>query len=169
MIKMVITYAYIDEDGHIKVKLSESMTGFQPVLTIINQTSAADSKNHYAVTASKDGDTKNYSRSFKIFVSQQVFSDYRIFFLMGLVWGIEIEMNENISASDLKSMKKDSELEIKHYSLEFQSTFNKLSNIDNKLYSTQKNIESLEKQVNSTKQVLYFLAALSLIFILLSS
>ncbi len=66
-------------------------------------------------------------------------------------------------------MKKDSELEIKHYSLEFQSTFNKLSNIDNKLYSTQKNIESLEKQVNSTKQLLYFLAALSLIFILLSS
>ncbi len=163
MISMMTDHSFIDDEGRINIHVFDSMTGFSSTLIITETTSSNDLENHFEVKNLLINNKKSLSYTFNIYVRPKTFSDFRITFLMGLVWKIDIELADDLTASDLMSIKQESKFLINEYSLSYESTNKTLKTIRNDLYSLRSSVEQLNERTNSIKNLIYVLIVLSIL------
>jgi hypothetical protein len=166
MISMMTDHSFIDDEGRINIHVFDSMTGFSSTLIITETISAIDLENHFEAKSLLINNKKSLSYTFNINVRPKTFSDFRIIFLMGLVWKIDIELADDLTASDLMSIKQESKFMINEYSLSYQSTNKTLKSISNDLYSLKDGLSRLSGQISSVKNLIYILLALIVVIAL---
>ncbi len=162
MISMMTEHSFIDDEGRINIHLFESMTAFSSKLIITETTSASGLENHFEAKNILINNKNSLLHTFNIYVEPKTFSDFRIMFLMGLVWKIDIELANDLTASDLMSIKQEGKFEVKEYSLSYQSTNKTLKSISNDLYSLKDGVSRLNDQISSIKNLIYIVLALSI-------
>jgi hypothetical protein len=161
--KFIVEHAFIDDGGEVCVHLTDPMSGKHVNLKIFEKQSEDENIALIEKVKINNGDVLRYT--FVINVPPSNFSNYRIMFLMGLVWGVSFELIDNFSMSDFLRLNKEVNLAIVSYSLSYQSTTKSLKEISSSIDSVKREIPRVTKEIHSLKMSLYGILVLGVLLL----
>lgn len=154
-ISFLIEHCFINDDNHIIGKLYDSQSGYCPNLKIIQ----SNSKKNYGLVKFVDiNNQKVLNYQLIIFVDEKNFSNYKIMFLMGLIWRFELNFEDDLSIYDFFNIDKECEVPISNFSFSYQSTYKSLRDISIDLGGFKTQIPKLIDEVKQLKNTLYILS-----------
>lgn len=162
---IIVQNAFIDDDNCIVAHLYHSMSGFTPILKLIQ---SSKKENYGLIEYVEINGKQRLARSLVISIDESSFSNYRIMFLMGLVWNLEFNFKSDLSIEDFYRIEAEGKIPIINYSFSYQSTSRSLKEIANDLYGLRTQIPKIRDEIASLKNLIYALGGLVALMLLLN-
>jgi hypothetical protein len=154
-ISFLVEHSYIDDDKCIISHLNSSRSGHSLNLKIIQSEST---KNHGLVKFVEINNQKVLDYKLIIYIDEKNFSNYKIMFLMGLIWGLELSFDNDLSISDFINIEEECKIPISSYSFSYQSTRKSLRDISIDLGGLKTQIPKLQSEVKNLQNTFYIMS-----------
>jgi hypothetical protein len=160
-----IEHSYIDDDGCVVAHLYNSESEYSLNLKIIQ---SEKNRNYGLVNFVDINNRKVLNYQLIISVDEKNFSNYKIMFLMGLIWRLKLKFENDLSIYDFFSIDDECEVSISNFSFSYQSTYKSLRETSIDLGGFKTQIPKILQDIKALKDLVYILIGIFVLMFFLN-